>query len=279
MIDLWEFYKDTDDRWRWRRTAPNGNIVGAATQGYANRIDCEANATRNGWSKEHAEIKSKAFELFAKHGFKDGDEFVDWLEAEKLAGKFGEDDYTTPVSRLRRSRHTKRVLRSVVVILGVIVVILLINIFSENPKMELSDKSISDQRVMMLVLDPVSNEKLAIFSDAHFSSDKAALSQDAKDILDLDMLTMKDNSQTNVRVAGYTSTPGSGEVNQGVSKERAGTVKDYLIKKGIAPERITVFGYGRTRSSLYEVEPGNFISKEENDNLQVLFEVVVIYKI
>ncbi len=47
--DKWEFYQDRRCFWRWRRAAPNGNIVGAACQGYRTRNDCEANALRNGW--------------------------------------------------------------------------------------------------------------------------------------------------------------------------------------------------------------------------------------
>jgi uncharacterized protein YegP (UPF0339 family) len=46
--DKWEIYKDTAGQWRWRRTASNGNIVGAATEGYVNKSDCVANARRNG---------------------------------------------------------------------------------------------------------------------------------------------------------------------------------------------------------------------------------------
>ena len=47
--DKWEVYKDaTGKNWRWRRTASNGNIVGAATEGYVNKSDCIANARRNG---------------------------------------------------------------------------------------------------------------------------------------------------------------------------------------------------------------------------------------
>lgn len=44
--DKWEVYKT--DGWRWRRTASNGNIVGASTQAYSNKSDCIANAQRNG---------------------------------------------------------------------------------------------------------------------------------------------------------------------------------------------------------------------------------------
>ena len=46
--DLWEVYQDKASQWRWRRTASNGEIVGAATEGYANKSDCIANAKRNG---------------------------------------------------------------------------------------------------------------------------------------------------------------------------------------------------------------------------------------
>jgi uncharacterized protein YegP (UPF0339 family) len=48
-MDRWVFYQDAKGEWRWRRIAPNGNIVGAAAEGYVNKADCEANARRNGW--------------------------------------------------------------------------------------------------------------------------------------------------------------------------------------------------------------------------------------
>lgn len=47
--DIWEFYKDNEGQWRWRRKASNGRIVGASSQGYANKSDCIANAKRNGY--------------------------------------------------------------------------------------------------------------------------------------------------------------------------------------------------------------------------------------
>lgn len=48
--DTWDIYKDTSGYWRWTRTAPNGRIVGASTEGYVNRADCVANAVRNGYT-------------------------------------------------------------------------------------------------------------------------------------------------------------------------------------------------------------------------------------
>lgn len=48
--DKWEFYEDKRGEWRWRRKASNGEIVGAATEGYNKKPDCEENAKRNGWN-------------------------------------------------------------------------------------------------------------------------------------------------------------------------------------------------------------------------------------
>lgn len=45
--DIWKIYPSFG-QWRWRRTARNGNIVGASAESYVNRSDCIANARRNG---------------------------------------------------------------------------------------------------------------------------------------------------------------------------------------------------------------------------------------
>ena len=48
--DKWEFYKDSRGLWRWRRTASNGRIVGASTEGYTSKKNCIDNAKRNGYA-------------------------------------------------------------------------------------------------------------------------------------------------------------------------------------------------------------------------------------
>jgi outer membrane protein OmpA-like peptidoglycan-associated protein/uncharacterized protein YegP (UPF0339 family) len=284
MNDKWEFYKDTQDKWRWRRTAPNGNIVGATTEGYVNKADCEGNARRNGWdgvlfsqergdtmtqhelNDENKEIKSKAYELYKKHGFKDGNDFVDWLEVEKQMGER---------SRARHKRHSKNILYAIVGILCVIVAMLVILLMRKNPQAELSEKSLSELKVMMLVLDPKPDEKVVVFGDTHFEYDKSTLGPTAKLLLDKNVQNLKENPKMNVRMAGYTSAEGTEEINQKLSEQRAASVRNYLISEGIAPERITVIGYGRTRPAVYEVAPNEIRSKEAQANMRVLFEVVV----
>ena len=47
--DRWEFHQEGNGDWRWTRKAPNGETVGVSHEGYRNKADCQANATRNGW--------------------------------------------------------------------------------------------------------------------------------------------------------------------------------------------------------------------------------------
>ncbi len=285
MNDKWEFYIDAGNKWRWRRTAPNGNIVGAATQGYVNKIDCEANARRNGWvdtdifdvkgntitqkesKDEKKEVKSMAFDLYKEQNFKDSFDFAQMLQAERHLGeKF----------KIKQYKMIKNILYSIVGILLIIVAMLLLIFFKKDLPVNLSDQTLSKLKGMMVVvLDPKADEKVVVFGDTHFDFAESSLSLVAKMELDKDVQSLKENSNINVRMAGYTSATGTEEVNQKLSEQRANAVRDYLIEKGIAPERITVIGYGRTKPAVYEVKPGDITSNEAMANMRVLFEVVI----
>ena len=276
MNDKWEFYKDSQEQWRWRRTAPNGNIVGAATEGYVNKADCEGNARRNGWetdemieeelATEKAQINEKANALYEKHGFKGGDEFAAGFDVERER----KIRY-----RIKQHEMQKKFLLTIVVLLLIIIAMLLFNLLKGNPQTTLSDKSMSELKVMMLVLDPRADEKVVVFGDTHFDYDQSTLTPEAKVMLDDDVQILKDNPSVHVRMAGYTSALGSKEINQVLSEKRANAVRDYLIEKGVAPERITVIGYGRTQPALYEMDPYDVGSKEARANMRVLFEIKV----
>jgi outer membrane protein OmpA-like peptidoglycan-associated protein len=217
-------------------------------------------------NKENEAINDRAYELYKEHGFKDGNAYVDWLQAERqLSAKTIE----------KHNKHTKGILYVIVGLLCAIVVILLLTLFQPTPQAELSALSMSKLKIMMVVLDPKENEQVVVFGDTHFNFGESTLSQEAKMLLDKDVQAMKDNPQTEVRMAGYTSAIGSKEVNQKLSEDRANAVRDYLIEEGIAPDRITVIGYGRTRPAVYEVTPGNINSKAAMANMRVLFEVAV----
>jgi outer membrane protein OmpA-like peptidoglycan-associated protein len=235
-------------------------------------------------NEENKEIKNKAYELYEKHGFKDGNDFVDWLEAERQTieheaeiqtGKLKEKKQIGRRSRSKRSQQLRNILFAIIGMLCLIVAILFITLFKRSPRMELSEKSLSDLKVMMLVVDPKEDERVIAFGDTHFAFDQSVLTPAAKALLDNDVLVLKKNPKMTVRMAGYTSAQGTEAVNQKISEKRANAVRDYLIEKGIAPERIATIGYGRTKPAVYEVEPSDIHSKEAMANMRVLFEIVV----
>ncbi|WP_332733472.1 OmpA family protein [Flavihumibacter sp.] len=51
--------------------------------------------------------------------------------------------------------------------------------------------------------------------------------------------------QLKVQIAGHTDNTGKAESNQTLSEKRAAAVKAYLVKKGIADDRLTTIGYGQ----------------------------------
>jgi outer membrane protein OmpA-like peptidoglycan-associated protein/uncharacterized protein YegP (UPF0339 family) len=284
MNDQWEFYKDVGDAWRWRRIDLNGTIVGTSTGGYPNKADCEENARHNGWngegvlskrsdanqpsdmSEEAKEERRSALELFKKHGFADGNAFVAWLGAEK---------YGAVRSTSTRQKQNMTILIAIAGILCAVVAMLLYMQFTKAPPKVLAEITVPEVKVVTVVLDPKVDEKVVVFGDVHFDYGESSLSLDARSLLDQDVQDLKDNPKIDVRMAGYTSGEGSEQSNQRLSEQRANAVRDYLIEQGIAPERITVIGFGRTRPAVFEVKTANTQSKEAMANMRVLFEVVV----
>ncbi|MDX1314369.1 MAG: OmpA family protein, partial [Eudoraea sp.] len=48
-------------------------------------------------------------------------------------------------------------------------------------------------------------------------------------------------------VEGHTDSVGSASLNQKLSESRANSVRDFLIKEGIAADRLTAIGYGEDK--------------------------------
>ncbi len=81
-------------------------------------------------NEEHKEIKIKAYELYEKHGFKDDNNFIDWLEAEKQSGKFGARKKWAKLSRLGQSKRMINIYLFIIGLLCIIIVILLFMLFN-----------------------------------------------------------------------------------------------------------------------------------------------------
>lgn len=79
-----------------------------------------------------------------------------------------------------------------------------------------------------------------------FETGKATLTKRSYPTLDKVAEVLTKNPNYNVEINGHTDNVGTPEFNMQLSKDRAATVKKYLIKKGISESRMTTNGFGDT---------------------------------
>lgn len=97
-------------------------------------------------------------------------------------------------------------------------------------------------------VEVVAEEKIVITQKIHFEFDKAIIRPISYPILDDVAYLLQINPQIRrVRVEGHTDWIGSDAYNQKLSERRAASVRNYLIGKGIAADRLIAVGYGEAR--------------------------------
>jgi outer membrane protein OmpA-like peptidoglycan-associated protein len=80
-----------------------------------------------------------------------------------------------------------------------------------------------------------------------FKVGSAQLKSSAKPILDKAARALMRYPDLHVEIGGHASADGDDEYNMALSQDRVLTVRDYLIDRGIDPDRLTARGYGETR--------------------------------
>ena len=86
-----------------------------------------------------------------------------------------------------------------------------------------------------------------VLNGVTFATNKAELDPDATTILDSAAAALNKHVELKVEVGGHTDSVGSDQHNQKLSERRAKAVRDYLIGKGVAADRLTAAGYGESK--------------------------------
>ena len=77
-----------------------------------------------------------------------------------------------------------------------------------------------------------------------FSFNSADIKPKAYPMLNEAAMKLKENPDLNGRIDGYADSTGNEAYNIDLSERRAKAVKDYLVSKGIDPERLNTNGFG-----------------------------------
>ncbi len=81
----------------------------------------------------------------------------------------------------------------------------------------------------------------------NFATGKATITKGSFRVLDAAVKVLKDYPDLKLEIGGHTDDVGDAESNKQLSQERAQAVKDYMIVKGIAAERVRAVGYGQEK--------------------------------
>ena len=79
-----------------------------------------------------------------------------------------------------------------------------------------------------------------------FAFDSAKLNPNQPKLDDIANVLSTNSGIDNVVITGYADRLGSDKYNQKLSERRANSVKEYLVAKGIAPNRLNAVGKGES---------------------------------
>lgn len=84
--------------------------------------------------------------------------------------------------------------------------------------------------------------------DSHFDFNKSTLTSAGKAEIDKEVVAkLKDMGEIRyINVNGHTDRLGSVQYNQKLSEARAESVKAYLVSRGVDPQKVETYGYGKT---------------------------------
>jgi outer membrane protein OmpA-like peptidoglycan-associated protein len=93
----------------------------------------------------------------------------------------------------------------------------------------------------------VKKDRIVIKQQVRFATAKWKVLPDSYALLDQVVQVLKDQPAMRVSVEGHTDSVGGEAMNMKLSQARAEAVRDYLVRKGVAEDRLEAVGYGPTK--------------------------------
>jgi OOP family OmpA-OmpF porin len=90
----------------------------------------------------------------------------------------------------------------------------------------------------------ITETNIEIKQTVYFDTNKATIKKVSFGLLNEVAQALKDNPKIKVEVGGHTDSQGNDASNLKLSQNRANSVRAYLIKQGVAADRMTAKGYG-----------------------------------
>ena len=113
-----------------------------------------------------------------------------------------------------------------------------------SPKQSTLQQETAEKAATRVGEQEVVEQPKATFPVVYFAFNSIGIKQSELSKLNGILRTLKENPKMKVTVTGWCDTKGSVAVNKRISRQRAETVKTWLVKNGIEASRITAIGNG-----------------------------------
>ncbi|MGW8122856.1 OmpA family protein [Roseivirga echinicomitans] len=108
-----------------------------------------------------------------------------------------------------------------------------------------------------IYIRPIKKGEKVVLNDILFELNSAELSKKATKELDIVVDFIKDNPELLIEIGGHTDTSGEEGYNLNLSTERAKSVLNYFVQKGLPKEAFVYKGYGETQPIEEGTSPKN----------------------
>ena len=109
-------------------------------------------------------------------------------------------------------------------------------------KIKIRDSVYINERLIYSSFSLGESIELNVLFDVNKYKIKKEYYQELKNFIDF----LKEYPNISVEIAGHTDSDGAEKSNMVLSTNRAKAIKNYMVKKGIASDRISTIGYGET---------------------------------
>ncbi|HEU5291943.1 MAG TPA: OmpA family protein, partial [Cyclobacteriaceae bacterium] len=132
-------------------------------------------------------------------------------------------------------------------------------------------------RDTIIILDKIEINKIFKLENIYFEFDSTRIQPSAATELDKLVQLLMDNPEIKIEMGSHTDSIGSNVYNYELSKGRAESTVKYLIKHGIAPDRLVAKGYGEEVPIARNTNPdGTDNPKGRDKNRRTEFKILEV---
>lgn len=129
----------------------------------------------------------------------------------------------------------------------------------------------------IVVLDKIEINKIFVLENIYYNFNKYDIRPDAALELDKLVQLLIDNPEIKIELSSHTDSVDTDEYNLWLSQKRAESAVDYIVRHGIAPDRLVAKGYGESKPIARNTNPdGTDNPKGRDRNRRTEFKILEV---